>query len=192
VALALNNGFATVASPHLFNSGSLLSYSKFGVWAIADSSTSGRTGVYAIGAITPIATMPIIGSATYNGYTFGVGSDSGVLNAPYGSVQITANFSTGSMAYLLSILTTERLNAPSNPLGVLPLVLFYGNYGSLPNLSGSGSISGQQHSGSLTGGTYSGTINGTFYGPNAQETTGTWKATSTTGASYIGAFGAKQ
>ena len=67
-----------------------------------------------------------------------------------------------------------------------------GTTGALPNLSGTGAISGNTYAiNNLSGGSLSGTANGTFYGPGANETAGTFQV-SGGGTTVIAAFGASQ
>jgi hypothetical protein len=158
--------------------GQSLNSAAYGFWASGDTATTGRAGTFAFGNLTPTASMPATGSATFNGQTFGVGgaTSSSTVHALQGNAQIVANFATHSVTTNLTNLSTQNISTNA--------------VGSLPDLTGTFTISGAAYTGPLSGGVLSGTINGNFYGSAAQETAGVWQA-SGGGNSWIGSFGAK-
>jgi len=155
--------------------GNTLSYSGYGVWATNDTGTAGRIGFFSLGNAT--STMPVSGTATYTGTTFGAANASGMIYGVEGTIQLAANFGTGTVTTNISNIQTQQLGTNTTA--------------SLPSMSGTATISGTQYSGTLSGGSLSGTSTGTFYGPNAAETGGTWKVTGG-GVTAIGSYGAKQ
>ncbi len=155
-----------------------LNYAAYGVWASGDTATAGRAGTFSFGNLTPTASVPATGTATFNGTTIGVGgaTSGSTVYALQGNAQIVANFATQSVTTNLTNLGTQ--NILTNVTG------------SLPNLTGASTISGNAYGGPIAGTGLSGTINGNFYGSNAQETAGVWQATGG-GNSWIGSYGAK-
>jgi C-lobe and N-lobe beta barrels of Tf-binding protein B len=156
----------------------MLNYAAYGLWASGDTATAGRAGTFAFGNLTPTASVPATGSATFNGTTIGVGgaTSGSTVYALEGNAQIIANFATQSVTANLTNLSTQNIS--TNVVG------------SLPDLSGTSTISGNAYAGPITGTGLIGTINGNFYGPAAQETAGVWQA-SGGGNSWIGSYGAK-
>jgi hypothetical protein len=156
----------------------MLNYAAYGLWASGDTATAGRAGTFAFGNLTPTASVPATGSATFNGTTIGVGAatSGSTVYALQGTAQIIANFATQSVTTNLTNLGTK--NIWTNAVG------------SLPNLSGTSTISGNAYAGTIAGTGLTGTINGNFYGPAAQETAGVWQA-SGGGNAWIGSYGAK-
>jgi hypothetical protein len=155
-----------------------LNYAAYGLWASDDTATAGRAGTFAFGNPTPTASMPATGSATFNGTTIGVGgaASGSTVYALQGNAQIIANFATQSVTANLTNLSTQNISTNA--------------VGSLPNLSGTSTISGNAYAGPIAGTGLTGTINGNFYGPAAQETAGVWQA-SGGGNAWIGSYGAK-
>jgi hypothetical protein len=160
-----------------------LSSSAFGLWATSyetdkNGNGAGRAYAFAFGNLTPASSMPATGSATYNGTTTGLGGGGGdnSVYALQGKAQIVANFSAQSVATSLTNLTTQNIytNAMS----------------SLPDLTGTSTISGNAYSGPIAGTGFSGSIKGNFFGPAAQETAGVWQA-SGGGSTWLGSYGAK-
>src|SRR5262249_26776817 len=142
--------------------GTTLGSSIYGFWAISDSSTGGRVGVFATGNETPAGSVPILGTATYNGSTLGVASSAGAEFALTGTAQLVAHFAAATVTTTLSNLQTENVST--------------GATGTLTSLTGIQTIAGNRYTGPLAGGSLSGTLNGTFYGTNAAETAGVWNA----------------
>jgi C-lobe and N-lobe beta barrels of Tf-binding protein B len=159
----------------LASAGNTLNYAGYGVWATNDTGTAGRLGFFSLGNPTP--TMPVSGTATYNGTTFGTATSSSGAYGLEGTVQLAANFGTGTVTTNIANIQTQQLGTNATS--------------SLPNMSGSATIAGTQYSGTLAGGSLTGTSTGTFYGPNASETGGTWRVTGG-GVAAIGSYGAKQ
>jgi len=155
-----------------------LNSAAYGLWASGDNATAGRAGTFAFGNLTPMASVPTTGSATFNGTTTGVGGATGgsTVYALQGSAQIIANFATQSATTNLTNLSTQNISTNA--------------VGALPNLSGTSTISGNAYSGPIAGTNLTGTINGNFYGPAALETAGVWQA-SGGGNTWIGSYGAK-
>jgi hypothetical protein len=155
-----------------------LNYAAYGLWASGDTATAGRAGTFAFGSLTPTASVPSTGSATFNGITIGIGGATAgsTVYALLGNAQIIANFATQSVTANLTNLSTQ--NILTNAVG------------SLPNLSGTSTISGNSYAGPIAGTGLTGTINGNFYGPAAQETAGVWQA-SGGGNAWLGSYGAK-
>ena len=155
-----------------------LNYAAYGLWASGDTAASGRAGTFAFGNLTPGASVPTTGSATFNGTTTGVGGATGgsTVYALQGNAQIIANFATQSVTTNLTNLGTQNISTNATS--------------SLSNLTGTSSISGNAYAGPIAGTGLTGTINGNFYGPAAQETAGVWQANGG-GISWIGSYGAK-
>ena len=155
-----------------------LNSAAYGLWASGDTATTGRAGTFAFGNLTPTASVPGTGSATFNGSTMGVGgANSGsTIYALQGKTQIIANFLAQSVTTNLTNLGIQNIltNAVS----------------SLPDLTGTSTMSGNAYAGPIAGTGLTGTINGNFYGSAAQETAGVWQA-SGGGNSWIGSYGAK-
>jgi len=153
-----------------------LTSSAYGLWASTLRNSAGDAGALAFGNLTPAASVPTTGSATFNGFTVGVGA---VANGPAnyslrGNAQIIANFATQSV-------TTNLTNFIAGT---------YGASASIPDLTGTSSMAGNAYAGAIAGGNLTGTINGNFYGSSAQETTGVWQV-SGGGNAWIGSYGAK-
>lgn len=161
-----------------------LTSSAYGMWAATGKSNPGDAGVFAFGNLTPAASVPTTGSATFNGFTFGAG---GAINGASatgssiyslkGNAQIIANFATQSVTTNLTNFVTGYSSSGSVS-------------GPVPDLTGTSTISGNGYTGAISGGGLTGTINGNFYGSAAQETAGVWQA-SGGGNAWIGSFGAK-
>jgi hypothetical protein len=151
-----------------------LSYSSYGGWASNDGGT-GLFGVFAFGSMTPPASMPVTGTATYSGSTIGIAASATNSYAFNGTVQLQANFANSTVGTTVSNLQFQ--DTVSNTVT------------SQPNLTGSATITGNQYSGTLSGGTLIGTSTGTFYGPAANETAGVWRAAGG-GLTAVGSYGA--
>jgi hypothetical protein len=158
-----------------------LSFSAYGYWSSNDTGPAAPAGTFAIGNLTPVASMPTTGTVTFNGSTVAVGNaiKTGATDSLVGNVQIVANFSHQSLTINLTGLQTVHFPAGSG--GVIT---------PLPDLTGSAVISGNAYAGPIAGGGLAGTLNGNFYGPAARETAGVWQA-SGGGNSWVGSFGAK-
>jgi hypothetical protein len=154
-----------------------LSYSAYGIWASNDTSTSGRFGAVALGSPTPVGSMPVSGTGTYQGSTLGAGIDGAGPYALRGNVTMSVNFGTGAATTTIS--GVQRQNLVTNNVSVGA------------DLVGSGTVSANRVSTTLSGGGSSGDLNGSFYGPSAQEVAGAWRVTGG-GNTAIGSFGAKR
>jgi len=154
-----------------------LSSSAFGLWGSGDV-MGGGAGGFALGNLTPANSVPASGSATFNGTVIGLGTatDATASYALQGEAQIKANFANQSVSTRLTNLNTMNLSTNVK--------------GSLAELAGTSTISGNAYSGSIAGGALTGTITGNFYGSAAQETTGVWQA-SGGGSFWGGSYGAK-
>ena len=154
-----------------------LTSSAYGLWGSVGKSQPGDDGAFAIGNLTAPTSMPTTGSATFNGFTMGMGgaADGSTGYAIQGNAQIIANFTTLSV-------TTNMTNFVAHTPAPTP---------SIPNLTGTSTLSGNAYAGTIFGGGLGGLINGNFYGSAAQETAGVWHVTGG-GSAYIGSFGAKQ
>lgn len=161
--------------------GQTLSASAYGLWASSTSSNTALLGSFAFGNLTPPASVPTTGSATFNGFAIGADTtpNTGSVYAVEGNAQIIANFATRTVTTNLTNLMVA--NQPYAPAAIIT---------SLPNLSGTSAMSGNAYAGPISGGALTGTINGNFYGTTAQETAGVWQAFGG-GNQWIGSFGAK-
>ncbi len=166
---------STATNGFIFGASDGLSYSAFGAWLANNGSGMLAFGVLAGGV--PTAAMPTTGLATFNGTTFGFGTRGTTAFALMGGATIEADFGSHQVTTTFSNLKTQDLitNAP----------------GTLPDQTGSGSMTGNKYMTSISGGGLSGAANGTFYGPKAQETAGVWQSAggSTTA---MGSFGARR
>jgi hypothetical protein len=151
-----------------------LTSSAYGLWAVSGT-TGAAVGGLAFGNLTPATSVPVTGSATFNGFTIGLGgaTNSNPTQTLQGNAQIIANFATQTV-------TTNLTNFSYGPSVKAPV----------PDLTGTSSMTGNAYAGPISGGGLNGTISGNFYGPAAQETAGVWQA-SGGGNTWIGSYGAK-
>lgn len=155
-----------------------LTASTYGIWASTARTSPGDAGLFAFGIPTPATAVPVAGSATFTGFTIGMGgAEGGAIYSLEGSVRIVANFAAQTVTSTLTSLIADSATAPLREMF-------------LPNLSGTAAITGNAYSGPISGGALTGTLSGNFYGPMAQETAGVWRA-SGGGNAWIGSFGAK-
>ncbi len=151
-------------------------YLSWGTWS-TELSASNKTVVdgssWIAGKLTPTASMPSSGTATYNGTVQGMSYESGSLKALNGSHTMNANFGSGT------ITGTMNVNYASS-----------GASYATTNLNAV-SIGGNGFAGGLNGTDNTGSIKGSFYGPAANEVGGTW-ALSKTGSSAAGIFAGKK
>src|SRR5438477_3802127 len=102
---------------------SYLDYSSFGVWITSGAHGFQMAGAFAGGRATPLHVMPTIGTATYQGQTFGLGAEGMPgLTLPvfiWGDASITADFAHGLVATSLTNLMTSTMapGGPTNPVG---------------------------------------------------------------------------
>jgi len=158
-----------------------LSSSAYGLWTTSyeidpHGHGAGRGYSLAFGSLTPANAVPAGGSATLNGTTIGVGGGNDALYALHGNAQIVANFSNQSVVTNLTNLSIQNTSTKAAS--------------ALPDLTGTGTISGNGYSGAIAGTGLIGSITGSFYGSAAQETAGVWKAAGG-GNIWMGSFGAK-
>lgn len=162
-----------------------LSYSAFGGWVtqFRDGPDDGTTavGVFAGGSLTPDASVPKTGSATYSGDAAGFASIPAAAGSPMGfsgnsAVGIDFGKQNVSTSFTnLQAVSTDGLTTAK-----------------LPDLTGTGSLVGAHYTTTLAGsGGLSGGAAGALFGPAAQETAGTFNAAGG-GTTIIGSFGAKQ
>jgi hypothetical protein len=163
--------------------------------------------VFAGGSPTPINAIPTTGSATYTGDAAGFASiptpagdahTNGTMNMAFqGAASVGINFGTQAVTTNftgMKAVSMDSIATQSN----------------LPDLTGTGTLTGGKYTTTLTGTAtgltagptaLTGSANGTLFGPAAQETAGTFSASNgvtscaaapCTGVSIIGAFGAKK
>jgi hypothetical protein len=166
-------------------------YQTFGVWLSGSGVGSGLGGAISAGAATPGGSIPLTGSANYNGAAGGLYVDpNGVTYLAKSSSALSTNFATNSVSFSASGST-----AASTATGAAlanPSILNIG--GVLSYAGGANDFSGPVSSLTVTGSspTLSGSARGQFYGPNANEIGGTFALKGASGVEgYLGAFGAK-
>ena len=157
---------------------SYLDYSSFGTW-ISPGANGFFAGAAAGGRPTPVHAMPTMGTATYQGQTFGVGElTAGSFFAQsmliWGDASIMADFTHQQVTTdLTNMMSSVTSGTGFNPVG--PATPF-------GSLSGTANLSGNTYAGSLSGTVNAGgaqipvggTEQGGFFGPKARETAGTW------------------
>jgi hypothetical protein len=161
-----------------------LTFSTYGIWLNAQSSTAGATGAIAFGNMTPAAGIPTSGSATYSGKTLGTALNlaQGTASVLTGTATFNANFTT------MMISGNLNLNDVTNNVAFANL--------SMPATNIAASAGGP-YNGSLTGTLPDGNpvassdVHGQFNGPTANETSGTWSAANSNWRA-LGGFGAKK
>lgn len=160
-------------------------YMDFGSWSLGQQSGTGTrySSFFVAGYETPLASMPLSGTANYTGLSTGVffdRTDSSVYAV--GSTNFSASVSFASSSMSLSTTSTELVD----------LATLISTPSSQFNFAGSGSISGNSFSGSLAlarGET--GAFSGKFFGPSAGNLGGTFGFSLPEGV-YNGVFGAKR
>ena len=165
--------------------GSGLNVSSYGAWLQSNGGGSFKIGMLGFGNETTPAQMgALVGSATYNGSTFGVGSTGATPFAFTGTAQVVANFPAGAVTATFSGLTAQNISGG----GLAP---------ALPTISGGGTIglgvNANQYAFALVGaGGFTGNVTGTFYGTTALETAGVWQAgnAAVPATTLTGTFGA--
>lgn len=173
-----------------------LQYTEYGLWTVSffpfygeDAIAMGFEG--GNGTLTPAASMPQSGSATYNGDMIGRAYD--VQNqATYlliGRSSLTADFAGQTVNGSLSAISARNVAT--------------GGVSSFNDITLNGTISGNAFSGTaavssvpaspaaLAAGA-SGTTAGHFYGPAANEAAGTWLLQDGSNKWAVGAFGGKR
>jgi len=162
------------------------SYQSFGVWQSGLS--SGNVNAASVGSvITPGASIPTSGFATYNGVSGGIyGGTLGTAAGAYfvtSNMSATANFASRSISFATTnSVFSSTLTGPYTGGSGLNLT------GTLTYAAGTNSFSGTVNS---AGAGLTGTAGGQFYGPSAQEIGGVF-ALKNGGLGYIGGFGGKR
>jgi|GEM_PF-6683262 hypothetical protein len=188
-----------------------LTYTAAGVWSYAVGPGSGITyvGATASGSGTPIANVPVAGTATYSGSggagsgTVGIyfipnGNGGITTGALTGNITVAVNFGSGAVNGSLSNMTAM----PGDGSAATPWnnVSLSGNINRLANnasFTGTTSTSGAPAGAGSAGFTSAATggIAGGFFGPNVNEVGGTWTLTDPNaaggGETAFGAFGAQ-
>ncbi len=175
-------------------------YQSFGYWLVNMSSTSTIAGVMSFGNPTPVAGLPVGGTATYSGLSSGLYVDpTGAVFVHAGQMLATADFGA---ARSIAFATSNTTIAPVNNLTATTPALALNLTGALSITPLSNQFSGQVDApGGILGGVVTppmrGTATGQFYGPTAQEMGGIFslKATTNPGLSpqtMLGGFGGKQ
>jgi hypothetical protein len=158
-------------------------YQSFGIWVTGAGTGSGTYGAASVGAATAGSSVPVSGTATFNGVTGGryVASD-GSYYFTSSSMSAVTDFAARSLAFqttgtrITPDFLTESATTTLNMSGTLTYS------------AGSNQFTGNV---STTGG-LTGTATGRFYGPTAQEIGGTFGVTGAGLTSYGGAFGGKR
>ena len=202
-ALGISNVDATTRSQQgLFYTTSTLNsanldYTRFGYWSRDD----GIDGVFNLGAwttgfVTPVASLPAQGSATYAGKASGLynvaisaTSQADFDSSFKGDVSMSANFGastlSGAITNIIATSLYSALTGPVNDIG------FSASIDRTNNLfAGTTSVAGQATGPYAFGPTASGLINGRFYGPSATEVGAVFNLSEGT-RRLIGSFGAK-
>lgn len=132
-----------------------LSYTSFGAWTGND----GTTGLFAYGALTPAAEVPVTGSASYSATIRGQTTENAVV---LGGISFNFNFAAGTLSGSIAPGLTDGWD-------VYPL----GTYAFRDTVysTGSGSFSGAFN---VPGSTAGSSFRGSFTGPGAAELMGSW------------------
>ena len=158
-------------------------YMSFGSWSVGQESGTGTrySSFFVTGYETPLANMPISGTANYSGMSTGIFFDRTDSSAyAVGSLNFTASVSFGSSSISLATNSTQLIDLATSATVSSPDF----------NYAGVGSLSGNSFSGSLSltrGDT--GEFSGKFFGPSAQNLGGTFGFSLPDGV-YGGVFGA--
>jgi hypothetical protein len=174
-------------------SSEILDYTQFGFWSrdTTSEATNSVISSYVAGYVTPTASVPATGSATFVGRTIGAGVRTG-YDGTYlirGAMVANANFAAGTVATSFTdVVGTNSLSGIST---------IFSNFGGTANIAGgafSGPVASTATTGTILGGTgtLSGTLVGQFYGPNAEEIGGIWSLTGGGGWNATGSFGGQQ
>ena len=165
-------------------------YQSFGYWLVLGSSTSTMAGTMSFGNPTPVAAVPVTGTATYTGLSGGFYVDqTGTIFAHAAQMQSSVDFGPArSVAFSTSNTTLSPINAATpTPFPALNLT------GNLTIAGGSNQFSGPV---SAPGGgstpAMTGTATGNFYGPSAQEIGGVFSLKGTGPQTMLGGFGGKR
>jgi hypothetical protein len=158
-------------------------YQTFGVWLTGSGTGSGLGGAISAGAATPGGSIPVTGTANYNGAAGGLYVDpAGATYLARSSSALSTNFANSTVSFSTSGSTaaaTATGAALANP-SILNI------QGTLNYAGGSNDFSGPVSSSTLVG-----SARGQFYGPIANEIGGTFALKGVGVEGYLGAFGAK-
>jgi len=165
-------------------------YQTFGYWLVFGSSTGAIAGTMSFGAPTPVASVPVAGTASYTGLSGGFYvNQTGAIFVHAAQMQSTVDFGPArSVAFSTSNTTLSPIVAATPiPFPALNLT------GNLIIAAGSNQFSGPV-SAPGGGGTpaMAGSAKGNFYGPTAQEIGGVFSLKGTGPQTMLGAFGGKQ
>ena len=168
-----------------------LNYTAAGAWAYTPASGgTGYIGATTTGSGTPIANVPIAGSASYTGsgtrggvagaYFVPNGTGGISLGSLSGDIAISVNFTSGSVTGTLSNMTATPAAGgtatPWNSVSLSANVNRLANNASFTGTTGtSGAPAGAGTAGFSSAAT--GQLGGAFFGPNADEAGGTWTLT---------------
>ena len=164
-------------------------YQTFGIWMTDDGMGSGIAGTFSLGALTPVSSIPTLGTATYLGATVGHYVDpAGTENLAFADMTATVDFGARSIGFnttntqqtadLASISANDNLNL-SGTLTYAP---------GLNQFSGPVTTVG----GGVGNAPMTGTATGSFYGPAAEEIGGGFSARGAGVSGYMGAFGGRK
>ncbi|MBP7713063.1 MAG: transferrin-binding protein-like solute binding protein [Gammaproteobacteria bacterium] len=146
-------------------------------------------GTFSLGALTPVSSIPTLGTATYLGATLGHYVDpAGTENLAFADVTATVDFGARSIGFnttnthqtagLATISANDNLNL-SGTLTYAPGV----NQFSGPVTTVGGGVGNAPMTGTATG---------SFYGPAAEEIGGGFSARGAGVSGYMGAFGGRK
>ena len=165
-----------------------LSYSDYGIWMISSGGAVTNVGAYAVGARTPVASMPTTGTASYGGTAAGVITTGSNIYNFSGSTYLYANF--GANAIIGNVFTPSVYavtGSPTTSVGTLNTINFIS--GAIAGNGFAGTVGTNPTPGTAVNiGSATGTFSGNFYGSAAQEATGTFQM-SGGGNSLVGSFG---
>ena len=164
-------------------------YQTFGIWMTDDGMGSGIAGTFSLGALTPVSSIPTLGTATYLGSTMGHYVDpAGTENLAFADMTATVDFGARSIGFnttnthqtagLATISANDNLNL-SGTLTYAP---------GLNQFSGPVTTVG----GGVGNAPMTGTATGSFYGPAAEEIGGGFSARGAGVSGYMGAFGGRK
>ena len=161
-------------------------YQTFGYWLADASTTVTVAGAISVGNPTPVGGIPIIGGATYSGWSGGIYTNpAGDLFEHSAPMTAIADFTNRTIDYS----TTSTL---SRPLGSAAAMTAAPGLDITTTTTLSYAPGTNQFSGAVTTSGMNGTAVGRFYGPAAQEIGGTYRLTNGAIEAMIGAFGGKR
>jgi hypothetical protein len=175
-----------------------LDYTRYGYWSYGETiDGTFNLGAWTTGFLTPPASLPAQGTATYAGKAAGLynaaistGAMADFDSTFKGDVSLTANFGASTLSGSITNITAtslySALTGPVNDIG------FSASIDRTNNLfAGTTLVTGQASGTYGFGPTASGLINGRFYGPNAAEVGAVFNVSEGT-RRLIGSFGARQ